>query len=1001
MKQILIHILLLVFPLISFAQVSESFGGRFIVTSQSSPLPASDKFRVVGIFKHPRANYTADSIQVGDIFVDCNCNYFTVDSIYSAISNLADIRVMPADTTVNLIPSCTGGIIRINSPPNGTYAFPANIPLEIMDCFLNYNFQALSGLDTAYLANDTLYLVTPSDTIEIYIPTPYLNTLADVDTTSLQVDDLLKWNGTNWIVQSSNGFGGIYGGSGTVPDSTYAQMADNAAALDTYDGFALGYFPDFPFRSYLNKESGIFYSPKQEMLHVLLGDSTEQRQTGLELYDRNLLLFAGTSYNYGEIGVSGTQLDMSAAGDLAGIRVLGSYNGNYGSYLGAMKNNARNFAGLAWAAPGATTYNKMVSLPKDSTLHFIVQRKNLNTYANTFNWLDINMEDTTSNSIEFYDKYFFTNSSPSTTLSEKSLMTWTGTGSTATPAFETAADVVSAGGGGYWTPVSANTLYTSYDTITGGPYFDSIGQRSYIVPSAYYSPILEWPAIDFILGDTLQGRFRAIRADIAGTRDVFFELTSDTDSGYGYLEAWRSAGLILGTGGSTGIGEDKPIIFKPDRTERLKLNSDGLLIFTPTSANPAGTAGGQYYDSDNSTMWYHDGTAYRAVVKGDAGSWASGRVPFSDGSRLITNSYFTFDNASAELRVGTSVTDYGAYALQVRGGSYFYDDITLRSSSGIDGSAVSRGGVSLIPFKFYNASSDNAAVDARGYVAAIYAAVLGQGSGYSAITTAVNLGSNGALISSTTPAINITSKRILTSAQVNDSRVASNVGLPIDWKYRHDGSELVSTVSRIMPVRRTSGFNTNLEFYTQKDSSLVETMDLFHSGIVFNFYGDGTITGVPTIQGLSVQSNGKIIEREFAYGEMGEGGTPDTVAVVTAGTWSQFRNFEPGDTSNVLVSAGTMYYQGSETAMFLVTLSASVSTDNAGSEVGLCVYKNGVKVAQSEGYEEVSTVGKYSNISTTFLIQLSYNDYLDVYGTTDTNSSNIFAKKANLVMTKQ
>lgn len=164
MKYIIIIILGLV-PLFSNAQVAELFGGR-LQFSLDSTLTGSENLFVRGIYKHPRNNYNADSIQVGDIVVDCDCNVFTVDSIYSVSSNVIDFRAAPQDTSVNDIRSCTGGIMRAHSPPignNGAYSFPANMPPEILDCYLNYLSQTI-GVNDMYITNDTLYVVDGFDT---------------------------------------------------------------------------------------------------------------------------------------------------------------------------------------------------------------------------------------------------------------------------------------------------------------------------------------------------------------------------------------------------------------------------------------------------------------------------------------------------------------------------------------------------------------------------------------------------------------------------------------------------------------------------------------------------------------------------------------------------------------------------------------------------------------------------------------------------------------------
>lgn len=67
------------------------------------------------------------------------------------------------------------------------------------------------------------------------------------------------------------------------------------------------------------------------------------------------------------------------------------------------------------------------------------------------------------------------------------------------------------------------------------------------------------------------GRARLAEIGIAGTNDVFFQAFPPTTAGYGYLEAWASAGLIIGTGQNA-----NPVIVKPGRTEVARFTASGL-----------------------------------------------------------------------------------------------------------------------------------------------------------------------------------------------------------------------------------------------------------------------------------------------------------------------------------------------------------------------------------------------------------------------------------------
>jgi len=169
MKRIVIFILTIL-PFLGYSQVEEDFGGRFIFYHDTL-IPTTESFYVEGIYAHPRNAYTADSASVGDIIVDCDCNAFVIDTIHSVLSNILSLTITPQDTSVNDIRSCTGGILRAKSPPNGNYAFPAGVPDNIADCILNFNlsntYDILFSTDTLYIAADTLYLIVKGNTQKI------------------------------------------------------------------------------------------------------------------------------------------------------------------------------------------------------------------------------------------------------------------------------------------------------------------------------------------------------------------------------------------------------------------------------------------------------------------------------------------------------------------------------------------------------------------------------------------------------------------------------------------------------------------------------------------------------------------------------------------------------------------------------------------------------------------------------------------------------------------
>jgi hypothetical protein len=98
------------------------------------------------------------------------------------------------------------------------------------------------------------------------------------------------------------------------------------------------------------------------------------------------------------------------------------------------------------------------------------------------------------------------------------------------------------------------TIDFSTKKLTGGTY------RSSYLPTLDLSGEASFAAVDFKYPNN--GIFKAGEISIAGTNDVFFQAQPGTSSGYGYLEAWTAAGLILGTGNNASA----PVQIKPNRS---------------------------------------------------------------------------------------------------------------------------------------------------------------------------------------------------------------------------------------------------------------------------------------------------------------------------------------------------------------------------------------------------------------------------------------------------
>lgn len=102
-----------------------------------------------------------------------------------------------------------------------------------------------------------------------------------------------------------------------------------------------------------------------------------------------------------------------------------------------------------------------------------------------------------------------------------------------------------------------------------------------------------FPSMDVWLGTSNAGRVREGQESIFGTRDITVQPIPDSTSGYGFIESFNSAGLVVGTGGNT-----NPIVFSVNRVRVAQLETasffylgNGVTSATPAAGTLNGTGG--------------------------------------------------------------------------------------------------------------------------------------------------------------------------------------------------------------------------------------------------------------------------------------------------------------------------------------------------------------------------------------------------------------------------
>jgi len=124
-----------------------------------------------------------------------------------------------------------------------------------------------------------------------------------------------------------------------------------------------------------------------------------------------------------------------------------------------------------------------------------------------------------------------------------------------------------------------------------------------------------------------------------------------------------------------------------------------------------------------------------------------------------------------------------------------------------------------------------------------------------------------------------------------------------------------------------------------------------------------------------------------SYAEMYIVDTTPGTATITAGTPSEVSNWVSGDLNGFSHSSGRLTYTGVETKRFLINTSLSLKYSAANSLIESWIYKNGVMLEDSEMYRQIGTAGDVGNGGKTLIVELSTNDYIEVFFDADNNGT--------------
>jgi len=131
---------------------------------------------------------------------------------------------------------------------------------------------------------------------------------------------------------------------------------------------------------------------------------------------------------------------------------------------------------------------------------------------------------------------------------------------------------------------SDDSLKLSVDNsgiITGGTYVNNAAAICELDLSGWTAL---YPAADFTFPNT--GYLRITEHPVKGTNDIFFQAVPNNATGYGFLEAWKAAGMVVGTGGNS-----NPVILQVNRNPIATISTTGMAVTGLISSTTTGSIG--------------------------------------------------------------------------------------------------------------------------------------------------------------------------------------------------------------------------------------------------------------------------------------------------------------------------------------------------------------------------------------------------------------------------
>ena len=167
-----------------------------------------------------------------------------------------------------------------------------------------------------------------------------------------------------------------------------------------------------------------------------------------------------------------------------------------------------------------------------------------------------------------------------------------------------------------------------------------------------------------------------------------------------------------------------------------------------------------------------------------------------------------------------------------------------------------------------------------------------------------------------------------------------------------------------------------------------------------NFSGGGTyLSGVTVIDNKTLFVNCKGIENTAQVSQyyMNGNATATTISAVSTPVKISGTTTSASVTQKFTNTDNKAEYIGSFTRFFKVTATLSATSGN-NNQVGVYIAKNGTLIPESEVYGTTSGTGRAENIVVQTLVQLSTNDYIEIFVENATATNNVTVTDLNVII---